>query len=140
MSENIGRGAALDRPARRQVEDHPLAQGAARRLQLVDAEVHRQRVEQRQAAGDDGAPVVPEARQVEPVGAAGLEAAPHQPAQASGVTVPSPWPLAASTWETAPTVPEEPSASRQWRGANGPIASFQLGAGGDLRFAEGRAR
>jgi hypothetical protein len=71
-------------PARRQVEDHALAQGAARRLQLVDAEVHRQRVEQRQAAGDDGAPVVAQAGQVERVGAAGLEAALHQPAQALG--------------------------------------------------------
>ena len=53
---------------------------------------------------------------------------------------PSLMPLAASSCDTAPTVPEEPSASRQWRGANGSQRFLELGAGGDLRRAERRAR
>ena len=60
----------------------------------------------------------------EPVDAAGLEAllacSQRRP---SGVMRPSVTPLAASTCDTAPTVPDEPSASRQWRGANGSSAS-----------------
>ena len=93
-------------------------------LQLVDAEVRRQRVEDGQAAGDDGAPVVLQARQVE----RGRRCRPRGSARSAsagpaGVTRPSLMPLAASTCETAPTVPDEPSASRQWRGANGSSAS-----------------
>ena len=55
-----------------EVEDHALAQRAARRLQLVDAEVRRQRVEDRQAAGDHRAAVVLQARQRQALDAAGL--------------------------------------------------------------------
>ena len=49
-------------------------------------------------------------------------------------------PLAASTCETAPTVPDEPSASRQWRAAERLERFLQLGAGGDLRLAKRGAR
>ena len=41
----------------------------------------------------------------------------------SGVMVPSVTPAAARICDTAPAVPDEPSASRQWRGANGSSAS-----------------
>ena len=53
---------------------------------------------------------------------------------------PSPDRSPRSTCDTAPTVPDEPSASRQWRGANGAERFLELGAGGDLRLAERRAR
>ena len=66
-----------------EVEDHALAQRAARRLQRVDAEVRRQRVEDRQAAAD-----APARRSSFRPGSASRSALPasrqrsHQPAQA----------------------------------------------------------
>ena len=50
---------------------------------------------------------------------------------------PSLTPLAASTCDTAPTVPDEPSASCQWRRRERLERFLELGAGGDLRLAEG---
>ena len=45
VAQVLAAGATLGRLARREVEDHALAQRAARRLQLGDAEVRGQRVE-----------------------------------------------------------------------------------------------
>ncbi len=81
LAQVLAAGAACCRLARGEVEDDALAQRAARRPQLVDAEVRRQRVEDRQAAADDGAPLVAKPGQCELVGAARLEAALDQPAQ-----------------------------------------------------------
>ena len=58
-----------------QLDDHALAQGALGRQQALDAELRGKGVEQRQAAGDDGFAVGLEARQVEPVDVAGIDAA-----------------------------------------------------------------
>jgi hypothetical protein len=52
-------GAALGVAARREVEDHALAQRSARRPELGDAEVGRERVEDGEAAADDCAAIVP---------------------------------------------------------------------------------
>ena len=137
LAQVLAAGVALGRLARGEIEDHALAQRAARRLQLGDAEVGRERVEDRQAAGDDGAAIVLQAGQREPVGAAGLEAALHQPAQA-GRRDPA----------VADAARREHLRDRadRARGAErlAPMARrerlerfLELGAGGDLRFAKG---
>ena len=53
-----------------EVEDHALAQRAARRQQLGDAELRRERVEDREPAGDHRAALFLQARQRELVDAA----------------------------------------------------------------------
>jgi hypothetical protein len=68
-----------------EVEDHALAQRTARRHQCLDAELGRQRVEDREAAADHRPAVVLQAGEVELVDAAGLEAALDQPAQPVGL-------------------------------------------------------
>ena len=64
------------------VEDHALAQRAVGRLQRVDVEMRGEGVEQAQAAGDDLAPVVAQAGQVEAVDVPCAQAARDAPAQA----------------------------------------------------------
>ena len=99
-----------------EIEDHALAQRAARRLQRVDAEVRRQRVEDRTGrrrsprGGRPSGRAARAGRRGRPRGSARCTSA-----GPAGVIVPSVMPLARSTCDTAPTVPEEPSASRQWR-------------------------
>ena len=120
-----------------QVDDHALAQRATGRLQGRDAELRGQRVEQGQAAGDDRPAVVLQAA-AGPGGRCGRRAGSARSASAgpAGVITPLSMPLAASTCETAPAVPDEPSASRQCCGANGSSAFLEFGAGGDLRGAK----
>ena len=140
VAQVLAAGATLGRLARREVEDHALAQRAARRLQLGDAEVRRQRVEDREAAADDGAAVVLQAGQRELVGAAGLEALLHQPAQAVGRDA-----AVADAARGEHLRDRADGARRAERLA--PVARrerlerfLELGAGGDLRLAKARAR
>ena len=67
-----------------EVDDHALAQRAAGRLQVLDAEVRGQRVQDGQATGDHRAAVFLQAGQVQLVDVSGADALLDQPAQALG--------------------------------------------------------
>jgi hypothetical protein len=136
VAQVLAAGATLGRLARREVEDHALSQGAARRLELGDAEVGGERVEDGEAAADDGAAIVLQARQRELVGVAGLEALLHQPAQAGRRDA-----AVADAARGEHLRDRADGARRAERLA--PVARrerlerfLELGAGGDLRLAE----
>ena len=136
LAQVFAAGAPLGRLARSEVEDHALAQRTACRPELVDAEVGRERVEDREAPADDGAALVLQAGEREAVHAAGLEAALHQPAQARRRDA-----------AIADVVGGENARHGADRAGGAerflPVARrerferlFQLGTGRDLRFAE----
>ena len=113
-----------------------ISSGAAGRAQLLDAENYA-RVEDGQAAADDGTPVVSQAGQGEPIGTAGFQAALHQPAQARRRD--------AAVADAAAGQHLRHRADRARRaerfapvaGREGPERFLEFGAGGDLRVAKG---
>jgi hypothetical protein len=115
-----------------QVDHHTLAQRALGGPEFVDAEVRGQRVQDGQAAGQHGAAVGRRpGRSMRSAWPACRQRSMHQRRplwRDAAVGLPA----ACSSCDTAPAVPEEPSAWVQFWGAKGCRAFLEFGAGGHL--------